>query len=88
MSTTNEVDILDVVRRLRRIVNDLDNCNFLSDQVKKLDDPMLTRLAEKVVDKVAGAAVSVTGLLKHVENNRAYRDLVKRYRSPNYEEAE
>jgi hypothetical protein len=86
MNNSSEADVLDVVRRLRKTVNDLDNCNFLINKVKELHDPTIEHIAEKTVVRVAATSKSVTALLKHVEANKQYRDIVKRYRAPNQEQ--
>lgn len=79
---TQEADILDVVRRLRLFTNTLDNLHWLSSKIETLHDPLLTALAEKVMVQVDEAAAQTANLLKHVEGNRAYRDIVKKFRAP------
>ena len=85
MSISQEADILDVVRRLRQTVNSLDNANFLSDKVNMLGDPMLSILVEKAVARISSASELTSSLLKHIENNRTYKEIVKKYRAPSVE---
>lgn len=82
MASTNEADVLDVVRRLRTTVNNLDNANLLSERINALGDPLLSAMIEKVVGKIQAASSATAALLKHVENNRTYKGIVKRYRAP------
>jgi hypothetical protein len=86
MSNMNEADLLDVVRRLRQNVAILDSCDWLVDKVKLLDNQLLNNLADEVYARVNHSATSIATLLKHIENNQQYRDIIKKYRSQTYVE--
>lgn len=81
-SQVNEVDLLDVVKRLRGHINNLDNSNLLATKLRQFDDPALTLMAERIAIEIDNVAASAANLLKHVENSQQYRDIVRRYRKP------
>jgi hypothetical protein len=78
MAEISEADLLDMVRRLRQNVALLDTCNWL------IQDPLLNTLADEVYARVNQSATTVATLLKHLENNRQYREVVKKYKSSEY----
>lgn len=82
MGTTIEADILDIVRRMRRNVTEMDNCYWLAEKAKSLNDPLLNGLIDTTITKINTASISMAALLKHVESNRVYKDIVKKYRAP------
>jgi hypothetical protein len=84
MSNISEADLIDMVRRLRQNVALLDTCNWLVDRVKLIQDPLLNALADEVYARVNQSATTVATLLKHLENNRQYREIVKQYKSAEY----
>jgi chitinase len=88
MSLTNEADILDVVRRLRKTIGELDNINFLVDKVKTLGEFGIDTTVERAANKIAAASLATAALLKQLENNKTYKTIVKQYRSPSMQEEE
>lgn len=81
-SIVSEVDLIDVVRKLRGYINTLDNTHLLTLTLKQFDDPALTNMAERVAVDVDNVASSAANLLKHVESSTQYRAIIKRY-TPN-----
>ena len=84
----NEADMLDTVRRLRQNAASLDTCNWLLERTRDLNDPLLNTLIDEVYVRVNQGSQAIATLLKHIENNKAYRDIVKKYKSTNYEDPE
>lgn len=86
MSTANqiqhEVDILEVMRRLRNVLSDLDNCSFLAHKMESLGDPKLSDLVGEATSKVSESTESLNKVIKYIESNSTYKDLVRRYRNP------
>jgi hypothetical protein len=78
----SDADILDVVRKLRQYTNSLDNVHWLIAKIEAINDPQLSALANKVMLQVDEAGAQAANLLKHVEGNKTYRDIVKKYRAP------
>ena len=80
MNNTNDVDMIDVVRRLRQQLATLDTCDWLVDKVKHMEDPVINTLSSEVYARVNHASSTVAVLLKHLENSKGYRDILKKYR--------
>jgi hypothetical protein len=79
-SAISEVDLLDVVRRLRGHINSLDNSHLLSEKLNQFGDQALTIMAERLANDINNVAASGANLLKHIENSPQFRQLVKKYR--------
>jgi hypothetical protein len=80
MNNTNDVDMIDMVRRLRQQLSVLDTCDWLIDRVKYFEDPAVTALSDEVHARVNHASSTMSVLLKHIENSRSYREIIKKYK--------
>ena len=80
MNNLNDVDMIDVVRRLRQQLSSLDTCDWLVDKVKHMEDPVISTLSSEVYARVNHASTTLAVLLKHVENSKSYRDILKKYK--------
>lgn len=78
----HEVDVLEVMRRLRHVLSDLDNSSFLANKIKSLNDSRLNDLIDAATTKILVATESLNQVIKCAESNGTYKDLVKRYRNP------
>jgi len=80
MNTPNDVDMIDTVRRLRQNLAILDTCDWLVDKVKNIEDPVVNTLSSEVYARINHASSTIAVLLKHLENSKTYRDILKKYR--------
>ncbi len=80
MNQISDVDMIDVVRRLRTSLTTLDTCDWLVDKVKNLEDPVINTLSTEVYARINHASSTIAVLLKHLENSKVYRDILKKYR--------
>jgi hypothetical protein len=80
MNNTNDVDMIDVVRKLRQQLAILDTCDWLIDKIKNLEDPVVTTLSSEVYARINHASSTIAVLLKHLESSKIYRDILKKYR--------
>jgi hypothetical protein len=80
MTNANDVDMIDVVRRLRQQLAMLDTCDWLVDKVKHMEDPVVNTLSSEVYARVNHASSTLSVLLKHLENSKTYRDILKKYK--------
>ena len=77
---TNDVDMIDVVRRLRQQLATLDTCDWLIDKVKHVDDPVINTLSSEAYARINHASNTLSVLLRHLEGSKAYRDILKKYK--------
>lgn len=80
MNPVNDVDMIDIVRRLRQNLATLDSCDWLVEKVKNLEDPVINTLSSEVYARINHASSTIAVLLKHLENSKVYRDILKKYR--------
>ena len=80
MNQPNDVDMIDVVRRLRKELASLDTCDWLVDKVKNMEDPVINTLSSEVYARINHASSTIAVLLKHLENSKIYRDILRKYR--------
>lgn len=80
MTTANDVDMIDVIRRLRQQLATLDTCDWLVDKVKHVEDPVINTLSSEVYARINHASTTLSILLRHLENSKTYRDILKKYK--------
>jgi hypothetical protein len=72
-------DYIDLVKRLRVHLNDLDNCHLILDRIHQLHDPAVTNDVRKVSVDVRSTASKLANVLRQVESSSLYRDTIRKY---------
>lgn len=72
-------DYIDLVKRLRVHLNDLDNCHLILDRIHQLRDPAVMTDVRKVSVDVRTTASKLANVLRQVESSALYRDTIRKY---------
>jgi hypothetical protein len=79
MQSVSDAELLDVVRRLRQYLVTLDNCQFMSDQLSKIDDETVRNNISALVPGMTETSQKVNTLLKSIETSKPYRNMTRHF---------
>jgi len=79
MQSISDAELLDVVRRLRQYLVALDNCQFMSEQLSRIDDGIVRTNISTLIPTMTETSRMVNILLKNIEASKPYRNMTKHF---------
>lgn len=84
----SDADLLDIVRRLRLYMSTIDNVHQALNLAQDMDDEKIVKEIKSLIIDIPSLNLRVSGVLRNIENTRAYRDMLRKFSARHNEDEE